>query len=51
MSDDCIWMSEDLNGDWFWFNHPFASVVPGYTERTGKPMFTKVFPTDDTDIY
>ena len=20
-------------------------------ERTGKPMFTKVFPTDDTDIY
>lgn len=26
MSDDCIWMSEDLNCDWFWSNHPFANI-------------------------
>lgn len=51
MSDDCIWMSEDSDGEWFWTHHPLACVVPGYTEKTEKPMFTKVFPTDDTDIY
>lgn len=39
ISDDCIWMSKDLDGEWFWFNHPLACTVLGYSEKTGKPMF------------
>lgn len=51
ISDDCIWMSDKMEPEWFWYNHPLASFVPGYTEKTGKPMYSQVIETDDTDIY
>lgn len=51
ISDDTIWMSDKMEPEWFWFNHPVASWVPGYTEKTGKPMYTPVKEVSNDDIY
>ena len=51
ISGDTIWMSKDLNGEWFWYNHPFASNFEEYTKRTGKPMYSIVGDVDQSSIY
>lgn len=51
ISDDTIWMSKDLDGDWFWYNHPFASNFEEYTEKTGKPMYSIVGDVDQDSMY
>lgn len=50
-SDDMFWAREEMDPNWFWYNHPLASWHSRYTEVTGKPMYSQVVPVDDFSIY
>lgn len=51
ISDDTIWMSDKMEPEWFWSHHPFASFMPNYTEKTGKPMYSIVDEEAMDDFY
>lgn len=51
ISADLFWAHKDMTPEWFWTNHPLASIHPRYTEVTGKPMYSTVVEVDQTTIY